>query len=286
MFDGDNIYVAARCWDSAPPGPVDRQRDAARHATSCARTTTSASCFDTFHDRRNGFIFYTNPLGALRRPAGHRRGQPERRLEPGVGRADRPIRGRLDGRDGDSVQVAPLPLGRGPDLGHPDAALDPPQERVVATSRRVPPSIGGSQGIFRVSRGGDAGRARPAAGRPATSRSSRTRISRVDDRPARARPRSNNDVDGDVGVDAKYGITANLTADVTVQHRLRAGRGRRAAGEPHALQPLLPREARVLPRGARHLRLRPRWRRRRRRRPPATRAARARRRCSTAAASA
>ena len=46
------------------------------------------------------------------------------------------------------------------------------------------------------------------------------------------------------------------------QHRLRAGRDRRAAGQPHALQPVLSREARLLPRGARRLRLRARRRRR------------------------
>jgi hypothetical protein len=39
-------------------------------------------------------------------------------------------------------------------------------------------------------------------------------------------------------------------------HRLRPGRGRRGAGQPHALQPLPPREARVLPRGPGPLRLR------------------------------
>ena len=40
------------------------------------------------------------------------------------------------------------------------------------------------------------------------------------------------------------------------QHRLRPGRGRRAADQPHALQPVLPREARLLPRERRALRLR------------------------------
>ena len=42
-------------------------------------------------------------------------------------------------------------------------------------------------------------------------------------------------------------------------HRLRAGRRRRPAGQPHALQPVLPREARVLPGRPGHLRV---WRRR------------------------
>ena len=67
-------------------GPVDRRTRCAATRTSCARTTTSASCFDTFYDRRNGFMFYTNPLGALADYVDHRRGQPEHRLEPGLGR--------------------------------------------------------------------------------------------------------------------------------------------------------------------------------------------------------
>ena len=41
-----------------------------------------------------------------------------------------------------------------------------------------------------------------------------------------------------------------------LQHRLRAGRGRRAAGEPDAVQPVLSREARVLPGEPGHLHLR------------------------------
>ena len=40
------------------------------------------------------------------------------------------------------------------------------------------------------------------------------------------------------------------------QSRLRAGRSRRAASQPHAVQPVLPGEARVLPRELRHLLLR------------------------------
>ena len=50
------------------------------------------------------------------------------------------------------------------------------------------------------------------------------------------------------------------------QHRLRAGRGRRAAGQPDPLQPVLPREARLLPRGPRHVRVRRPGQRRPRRR--------------------
>ena len=62
LFDADNIYVACRCWDSAPP---DRWI-----ATSCAAThqlrqnDTFGVILDTFYDHRNGYLLYTNPLGA------------------------------------------------------------------------------------------------------------------------------------------------------------------------------------------------------------------------------
>ena len=106
---------------------------------------------DTFHDRRNGYLFYTNPLGALADQAVTDEGNPERRLEPGVGRADRPVRGRLDGRDGHPVQVAALRSGTDQIWGIKLRRVDPAQERVDAPDA-VPASTGGLGGIFRVSR--------------------------------------------------------------------------------------------------------------------------------------
>ena len=66
--------------------------------------------------------------------------------------------------------------------------------------------------------------------------------------------------DFDAGFDVKYGVTSGLDVGLHGQHRLLAGGGRRAAGQPVALQPVLSREARLLPRELRHLPVR-RWRR-------------------------
>ena len=92
------------------------------------------------------------PLGALRRSGAHRRGQPEPRLESGLGRADRPIRRRMDGRDGDSVQVAPLHAGteRRPGGFRLRRGIRRKNEWTHLTA--LPPASGGSQGIFRISR--------------------------------------------------------------------------------------------------------------------------------------
>ena len=70
------------------------------------------------------------------------------------------------------------------------------------------------------------------------------------------------------------------------QHRLRAGRDRRAAGQPDALQPVPAGEARVLPRGPRPVRLRARRRVAAAAIPAAAAAAATRRTCSTPGASA
>ena len=54
-----------------------------------------------------------------------------------------------------------------------------------------------------------------------------------------------------------YKITPQLNARADDQHRFLGDRGRRPAGQPHALQPVLSREARLLPARRRHLRVRP-----------------------------
>ena len=63
MFDGANLYVAARCHDSAPPEEWvanDMRRDTAQ----LRQNDTFSVILDTFYDRRNGVAFYTNPVGA------------------------------------------------------------------------------------------------------------------------------------------------------------------------------------------------------------------------------
>jgi len=62
MFDGSNFYVAARCWDSAPPNKwiANEMR---RDANQVRQNDHFGFMIDTFHDRRNGYVFYSNPVG-------------------------------------------------------------------------------------------------------------------------------------------------------------------------------------------------------------------------------
>ncbi|MEO7359996.1 MAG: hypothetical protein ABI120_06690, partial [Gemmatimonadaceae bacterium] len=62
-YDSRNIYLTCRCWDSAPPDEwvVNELR---RDTGGLRNNEHIGVMFDTFHDRRSGFAFYSNPLGA------------------------------------------------------------------------------------------------------------------------------------------------------------------------------------------------------------------------------
>ena len=63
LYDDETLYLVCRCWDSAPP--EDWIANEMRRDTNQLRQNdVFGALFDTFHDRRNGFNFYTNPLGA------------------------------------------------------------------------------------------------------------------------------------------------------------------------------------------------------------------------------
>ena len=62
FFDDDNVYVSARCWDSAPESEwsVNEMR---RDSFNVVSNDSVAFLLDTFYDRRNGVIFGVNALG-------------------------------------------------------------------------------------------------------------------------------------------------------------------------------------------------------------------------------
>ena len=63
FFDDRNVYVSARMHDSAPDRMI---ADEMRRDASIYNNEHFVVVFDTFHDRRTGFFFQTNPLGAVR----------------------------------------------------------------------------------------------------------------------------------------------------------------------------------------------------------------------------
>ena len=64
FFDDETLYVAARSWDSQPERMVANEMR--RDNNLIWRNASFTVVLDTFYDRRNGYAFMTNPLGALR----------------------------------------------------------------------------------------------------------------------------------------------------------------------------------------------------------------------------
>ena len=64
FYDEENVYVAARCWDSAPEDQWianEMQRDSFQMIQNDRIVVAS----DTFYDRRNGMAFLVNPIGGF-----------------------------------------------------------------------------------------------------------------------------------------------------------------------------------------------------------------------------
>ena len=213
MFDDRNIYVSARVWDSAPSSEwvANEMR---RDASQLRQNDVFGVLFDTFYDRRNGFNFYTNPLGARADQQFINEGNPNSDWNPvwdvRTGRFDGgwtvemeiPFKS-LRYRPG-RAQVWGVQLRRG---------IRRKNEWVYITRVPISAGGGGSAGIFRVSAAGTlVGLEGPDEGRTIEIKPygiGGVSTDRAVDPPAR------NEGDGEVGLDVKYGITQSLTADLT-----------------------------------------------------------------------
>ena len=63
LYDDRNIYVACRCLDEHPERMVANEMR--RDSTNLRQNDNFAVEFDTFHDKRNGFLFYVTPVGGM-----------------------------------------------------------------------------------------------------------------------------------------------------------------------------------------------------------------------------
>ncbi len=211
-FDDRNIYVTCRCHDSAPPDEwvVNELR---RDTGGLRQNDHIGVMFDTFHDGRSGFGFYSNPLGARADYSMVDEGQSNSDWNP----VWTSKTGRFDG--GWIVEMA-IPFkslryraGRNQTWGM--------QLRRSVRRRNewgyltpVPQSLAGPQALNRVSSAAIlVGLDLPEAGHSVEVKPyvvSRLSTDRVQTPPI------TNDMDGEIGGDLRFGITANLTADFTV----------------------------------------------------------------------
>ena len=254
MFDDDFIYVSGRCWDSAPPDKWI--------ANEMRRDTNQLRQNDMF-----GVLLRHVPRSPQRLHLLHesaRRRSPIRSItDEGNLNADwNPVwevrTGRFEG--GWTVEMA-IPFKSLRYTSGTNQTWGIQLRRAIRRKNEwthltaLPASTAGR----RASSASRAAATLVGLDLPPASKNIEIKpygISQRDDRPAanagdlersRRRRRRRREVRRDREPDRRRHL----------QHRFRAGRSRRAAGQPDAVQPALSREARLLPRGARHLRLRP-----------------------------
>jgi hypothetical protein len=209
FYDTRNVYVSARLHDSAPESEWianEMQRD----SLQLINNDYFSILFDSFYDGRNGVSFMVNPIGGFFDYEVTDEGNPNSDWNPiwdvRTGRFEggwtvearipfRSLRFRLG-----TTQVWGLQLGR---------RIRRKNEMTYLT--RVPISAG--PGEFRVSSAGTlVGLELPQSNRTFDIKPYGIGSLATD---RTATPRRLNQLDGDAGVDVKYGVTQNLTADFT-----------------------------------------------------------------------
>ena len=209
MYDDTNLYIVCRCWDSHPERIV--ANDMRRDSTNLRQNDNFAVVLDTFHDKRNGFLFYVTPVGGMFDAA----------------TSDE----RINNADWNTVWEAKttrFPGGWIAEMAIPFKSLryGPGREQVWGINLRrtirakneyayITP-LKRSWGIIALFRTSAAatlvGLEVPAPGKNLEIKPSA--ITRVTT-DLLANPQVRNEVKPDVGVDVKYGVTKSLTADFT-----------------------------------------------------------------------
>jgi TolB-like protein len=210
LFNEANLYVGGRVWDSAPPSEwiANEMR---RDSYQLFQNETFWLGLDTFYDRRNGVVFFVNPLGGFSDFAFANEGNPNLDWNPVWD-----VRtGRFEG--GWTVEM---------EIPFRTLRYRPGSDQVwgVQLQRNMPrkneftylspiPISAGVAGIFRASDAATlVGLEVPEASRnleikPYGIGGLRTSLT--------ANPPTRTARDGSAGIDVKYGITQNLTADFT-----------------------------------------------------------------------
>ena len=211
MFDAENFYVSARCWDSAPPNKwvANEMR---RDANQVRQNDHFGFMIDTFHDRRNGYVFYSNPVGGRIDLTESDEGNANTDWNPvwDVRTA------RFDG--GWTIEIA-IPFKSIRYVSGMEQTWGIQMRRAIRRKNEwvhltpLPTALGGGIGFYRISAAATlVGLELPPASRNIELKPYGIARSTTD---SIATPPVKNKGEGDIGIDAKYGITANLTADFT-----------------------------------------------------------------------
>jgi hypothetical protein len=213
-FDDANLYVAARVWYAG--GDARWIANEMRRDSQQLRANDSFGIyFDTYHDRRNALGFFVNPIGGFADLQLTNEGSPNFDWNPVWDLST----GRFEG--GWTVEMA-IPFkslryrpGTEQEWGvQIRRSVLPDNEWSYLTAIPIQFAGGGPNGVFRVSLYANlVGIEAPPVGRNLEVKPFATSGLRTDNTVA---PTIDNDVTADAGLDVKYAITQNLTADFTV----------------------------------------------------------------------
>jgi hypothetical protein len=212
-FDRNKLYLTVRAWTDAPESKwvLDEMR---RDSPNIPKNENVAFFFDTFHDRRNAFVFEITPLGAIWDAQGAH-------LRPGS--ADwNPVweskTGRFEG--GWTAEMAfpfkSLRYKPGTDQTWGFNMRRTSRWKNEESYPVLLPLISGFSGaaaIFQIANGIPVTGLKVPAGSKNLELKPYVVSSVTTDRVAQ--PQRTNDGEGDFGIDVKYGLTQNLTADFT-----------------------------------------------------------------------
>jgi hypothetical protein len=207
-FDEDNVYVSFRCWETEPDRVVanEMRRDG---TNTWQGNDIVAVSFDTFLDRRNSFNFVVNALGA--RTDGHVTN--ERQWNGDWNTVWAVKSGRFDG--GWTVEAA-IPFkslryqpGRAQTWGF--NAFRTNRWRNEISYVTPVPAARGQSALYQ----GTVAATLVGVEAPSGSRALEVKPYAISDLTTDRASAVANSVGGDVGLDVKYGVTPNLTADFT-----------------------------------------------------------------------
>lgn len=210
LFDATTLYVAARLWDSQPDRIIANEMRRDHYNIGGGDSLTVA--LDTFLDRRNGVIFQTNLLGALRDIQ-----VTDERNENSDWNAVWYTRSTRFDR-GWTVEMA-IPFkslryaGTGPQTWGINVERNVRWKNERSFLSPIPPAFSFG-GINRFSLAATLTGIETPVGAKNLELKPYALAALTTDR--RASPPTANDVTGDAGVDLKYGLTRGLTADVTI----------------------------------------------------------------------
>jgi hypothetical protein len=210
FYDDENVYVSFRAWESQPGRMIVNEMR--RDSGNIRQGDSVEFALDTFRDRRNAILFEANALGART----DMQSTNERQLNADWNPVWTLSAGRFEG--GWTIEAA-LPFksiryapGAAQDWGL-QARRTNKWKNEISYLTKVPPALGLGRADFSASLYANL----VGLEAPPSSRNLEIKPYAIADVTTDnvATPRRSNDPGADIGVDAKYSISQNLTADLT-----------------------------------------------------------------------